>query len=94
MFSSGGGDVDQATQLSLVSAALFCLLSIQTGLSGMPVLQRITRLNRNGWLQCVAFLHFIQDLVKPVLLQMSSQVGVVFCSFVILIIIRKCDLIS
>lgn len=72
----GGGDVDQATQLSIISATLFCLLSIQTGLSGMPALQRIIRLNRNGWLQCVAFLHFIQDLVKPVLLQLSSQVNI------------------
>ena len=70
----GGIDIAQAASLSIVSATLFCLLSIQTGLSGLPPHKRLVRLGRNLWLLFAAILHFIHDLVNPVLLQISSQV--------------------
>lgn len=71
----GGTDVGQAESLGIVSAILFCLLAIQTGLSGLSPNRRLVRLYRNLCLLFAAVLHFVHDLVNPVLMTISAQVS-------------------
>lgn len=71
-----GIDANQASSLSIISAVLFCLLSIQTGLSGLPARKRLVRLVRNMWLLFSAVLHSVHELVSPVLIRISTQVNI------------------
>lgn len=70
----GGNDLIQAEALGTVSAILFCLLAIQTGLSGLSPLRRLVRVYRNMCLLFAAILHYVHDLVHPVLMTLSAQV--------------------
>uniref|UniRef100_H2YTI1 RING-type domain-containing protein n=1 Tax=Ciona savignyi TaxID=51511 RepID=H2YTI1_CIOSA len=72
----GGADLEQAESLGTISAVLFCLLAVQTGLSGLPPLNRLLRLYRNACLLIAAVLHYMHDLVHPVLINLSAQVNI------------------
>lgn len=72
----GGTDIGQAESLGIVSAILFCLLAIQTGLSGLSPPRRLVRLYRNLCLLFAAVLHFVHDLVNPVLITISAQANI------------------
>ena len=55
-----------------VMMILFCLLAIQTGLTGLNLDERITKLCRNLCLIVIALFHFIHVLVEDVLLRISA----------------------
>nr|CAB3265627.1 E3 ubiquitin-protein ligase RNF139-like [Phallusia mammillata] len=69
----GGADLGHAESLGSVSAVLFCLLAIQTGLSGLAPIMRLVRLYRNVCLLVAAVMHYAHDLVHPVLMSLSAQ---------------------
>lgn len=87
----GGNDIMQGETLGTMSAVLFCLLAIQTGLSGLPPLKRIGRLYRNSFLLVSAVLHFFLDVVHPVLMTISPQSHIPlrkhFCPLLICVIL-------
>jgi len=74
----GGADLAHAESLGTVSAILFSLLAIQTGLTGLPPFLRLIRLYRNVCLHLAAVLHYAHDLIHPVLMSLSAQVGLCF----------------
>jgi E3 ubiquitin-protein ligase RNF139 len=55
-----------------VAMTLFCLLAVQTGLTGLSYDERLTKLSRNLFLIFLALLHFVQLLVDEVLLQATT----------------------
>uniref|UniRef100_F6ZH48 RING-type domain-containing protein n=1 Tax=Ciona intestinalis TaxID=7719 RepID=F6ZH48_CIOIN len=67
---------NQAEFLGTIAAVLFCLLAVQTGLSGLPPVNRLLRLYRNACLLIAAVLHYMHDLVHPVLINLSAQVNI------------------
>ena len=57
--------------IGTVSAVLFLVLALQTGLTGMDPENRFLRLYRNLCLISSAILHFIHNVVNPLLLSLS-----------------------
>lgn len=59
--------------IGTVSAILFFILALQTGLTGMEPEKRFHRLYRNLWLLFTAILHFIHNMVSPLLFSLSAS---------------------
>lgn len=59
--------------IGTVSAILFFVLALQTGLTGMEPEKRFLRLYRNLCLLFTAVLHFIHNMVNPLLLSLSAS---------------------
>lgn len=59
--------------IGTVSAILFVILALQTGLSGMDPEKRFFRLYRNLCLLITAIFHFIHNMVNPLLLSLSAS---------------------
>ena len=73
-----GSDNDEDKNMGTVSAILFFILALQTGLTGLEPEKRLVRLYRNFCLLSTAILHFIHSMVNPLLMNLSaSRVGAV-----------------
>ena len=59
--------------IGTVSALLFFILSLQTGITGMEPEKRFIRLYRNLCLLFTAILHFIHNMVNPLLNSLSAS---------------------
>lgn len=59
--------------IGTVSALLFFILSLQTGITGMEPEKRFIRLYRNMCLLFTAILHFIHNMVNPLLNSLSAS---------------------
>ncbi|RWS03823.1 protein TRC8-like protein [Dinothrombium tinctorium] len=59
--------------IGTVSAILFFILALQTGLTGMEPEKRLLRLYRNLCLVSTAILHFIHNMVSPLLFSLSAS---------------------
>ena len=59
--------------IGTVSAILFFILALQTGLTGMEPEKRLLRLYRNLCLLFTAILHFIHNMVSPLLFSLSAS---------------------
>lgn len=59
--------------IGTVSAILFYILALQTGLTGLEPDKRFIRLCRNFYLLCTALLHFIHNIVNPLLMSLSAS---------------------
>lgn len=59
--------------IGTVSAILFYILALQTGLTGLEPEKRFVRLCRNICLLCTALLHFIHNIVNPLLMSLSAS---------------------
>lgn len=65
-------DVDDKS-IGTISAVLFYILALQTGLTGLEPEKRFTRLYRNACLLCAALLHYIHNVVNPLLMSLSAS---------------------
>lgn len=59
--------------IGTVSAILFYILALQTGLTGLEPEKRFIRLCRNFCLLFTALLHFIHNIVNPLLMSLSAS---------------------
>lgn len=59
--------------IGTVSAILFYILALQTGLTSLEPEKRFIRLCRNFCLLCTALLHFIHNIVNPLLMSLSAS---------------------
>ena len=59
--------------IGTVSAMLFFILALQTGITGMDPEKRFQRLYRNVCLLFTAILHFIHNMVNPLLNSLSAS---------------------
>ncbi|CAG2163176.1 unnamed protein product [Oppiella nova] len=59
--------------IGTVSAILFFILALQTGLTGLDPEKRFLRLYRNLCLLFTAILHFIHNMVSPLLFSLSAS---------------------
>ncbi|KAL1137807.1 hypothetical protein AAG570_009503 [Ranatra chinensis] len=59
--------------IGTVSAVLFYILALQTGLTGLEPEKRFVRLCRNFCLLFTALLHFIHNIVNPLLMSLSAS---------------------
>lgn len=59
--------------IGTVSAMLFFILALQTGITGMDPEKRLQRLYRNICLLFTAILHFIHNMVNPLLNSLSAS---------------------
>ncbi|XP_076372189.1 protein TRC8 homolog [Tachypleus tridentatus] len=59
--------------IGTVSAILFFILALQTGLTGMEPEKRFQRLYRNICLLFTAIMHFVHNMVNPLLLSLSAS---------------------
>ncbi|XP_053946102.1 protein TRC8 homolog isoform X1 [Anastrepha ludens] len=65
-------DNDEEKSLGTVSAVLFYILALQTGLTSLAPDKRFVRLCRNLCLLITALLHFLHNIVSPILLSLSA----------------------
>lgn len=68
-----GSDTEEDRNMGTVSAILFFLLALQTGLTGLEPVKRLVRLYRNFALLSAAILHFVHSMVNPILLSLSAS---------------------
>lgn len=59
--------------IGIVSALLFFILALQSGLTSLEPEKRFIRLAKNTCLLCTAILHFIHTIVNPILLSLSAS---------------------
>ncbi|XP_076317576.1 protein TRC8 homolog isoform X2 [Tachypleus tridentatus] len=59
--------------IGTVSAILFFILALQTGLTGLEPEKRLLRLYRNVCLLSTAIMHFIHNMVNPLLMSLSAS---------------------
>jgi len=64
---------DDDKSIGTVSAILFYILALQTGLTGLEPEKRFVRLCRNFCLLFTALLHFIHNIVNPLLMSLSAS---------------------
>lgn len=64
---------DDDKSIGTVSAILFYILALQTGLTGLDPEKRFIRLCRNFCLLFTALLHFIHNIVNPLLMSLSAS---------------------
>lgn len=64
---------DNDKSIGTVSAILFYILALQTGLTGLEPDKRFVRLCRNFCLLFTALLHFIHNIVSPLLMSLSAS---------------------
>uniref|UniRef100_A0AAG5CR87 RING-type domain-containing protein n=1 Tax=Anopheles atroparvus TaxID=41427 RepID=A0AAG5CR87_ANOAO len=65
-------DYDEDKSIGTVSAILFYILALQTGLTSLTPDKRIVRLCRNMCLLVTALLHFLHNIVAPILMSLSA----------------------
>lgn len=65
-------DNDEEKSLGTVSAVLFYILALQTGLTSLSPDKRFVRLCRNMCLLITALLHFLHNIVSPILMSLSA----------------------
>lgn len=65
-------DYDQDKSIGTVSAILFYILALQTGLTTLSPEKRFVRLCRNFCLLMTALFHFLHNMVSPVLMSLSA----------------------
>ena len=65
-------DYDDDKSIGTVSAILFYILALQTGLTSLTPDKRFIRLCRNLCLLVTALLHFIHNIVAPILMSLSA----------------------
>ncbi|KRK04192.1 protein TRC8 homolog isoform X1 [Drosophila yakuba] len=65
-------DNDEEKSLGTVSAVLFYILALQTGLTSLSPDKRFIRLCRNLCLLITAMLHFLHNIVSPILMSLSA----------------------
>ncbi|XP_023308897.2 protein TRC8 homolog isoform X1 [Lucilia cuprina] len=65
-------DNDEEKSLGTVSAVLFYILALQTGLTSLSPDKRFVRLCRNLCLLTTALLHFLHNIVSPILMSLSA----------------------
>lgn len=65
-------DSDEEKSLGTVSAVLFYILALQTGLTSLSPDKRFIRLCRNLCLLVTALLHFLHNIVSPILMSLSA----------------------
>ncbi|XP_036674204.3 protein TRC8 homolog isoform X1 [Drosophila suzukii] len=65
-------DNDEEKSLGTVSAVLFYILALQTGLTSLSPDKRFIRLCRNLCLLMTALLHFLHNIVSPILMSLSA----------------------
>jgi E3 ubiquitin-protein ligase RNF139 len=63
---------DQDQSIGTVSAILFYILALQTGLTSLSPEKRFIRLCRNLCLLITALLHFLHNIVAPILMSLSA----------------------
>ena len=68
-----GSDNEEDRNMGTVSAILFFVLALQTGLTGLDPDKRLIRLYRNFCLLATAMLHFVHSMVNPLLMSLSAQ---------------------
>ncbi len=66
-------DDDEDKSIGTVSAILFYILSLQTGLTSLQPDKRFIRLCRNFCLLVTALLHFLHNMVAPILMSLSAS---------------------
>lgn len=64
---------EEDKSIGTVSAILFYILALQTGLTGLEPEKRFIRLCRNFCLLFTALLHFIHNIVNPLLMSLSAS---------------------
>lgn len=65
-------DYDEDKSIGTVSAILFYILALQTGLTSLTPDKRFIRLCRNFCLLITALLHFLHNIVAPILMSLSA----------------------
>lgn len=65
-------DYDEDKSIGTVSAILFYILALQTGLTSLPPEKRFIRLCRNFCLLITALLHFLHNIVASILMSLSA----------------------
>lgn len=65
-------DYDEDKSIGTVSAILFYILALQTGLTTLSPDKRFVRLCRNLCLLVSALLHFLHNIVAPILMSLSA----------------------
>ncbi|XP_055376185.1 protein TRC8 homolog isoform X2 [Condylostylus longicornis] len=65
-------DLDEDRSLGTISAILFYILALQTGLTSLSPDKRFIRLCRNLCLLVTALLHFLHNIVSPILMSLSA----------------------
>lgn len=68
-----GSTNEEDRNMGTVSAILFFILALQTGLTSLDEDQRLIRLYRNFCLLSTAILHFIHTMVNPLLMNLSAS---------------------
>ena len=68
-----GSDMEEDRNMGTVTAILFFLLALQTGLTSLEPDKRLVRIFRNFCLLSAAILHFIHGMVNPILLAISAS---------------------
>lgn len=63
---------DEDKSIGTVSAILFYILALQTGLTSLSPEKRFIRLCRNLCLLVTALLHFLHNIVSPILMSLSA----------------------
>ncbi|CAH1783593.1 unnamed protein product [Owenia fusiformis] len=66
-------DNEEDRNMGTVSAILFLILALQTGLTSLSFDDRLTRLYRNICLLSTAILHFIHSMCNPLLMTLSAS---------------------
>ncbi|KOC59240.1 Protein TRC8 like protein [Habropoda laboriosa] len=64
---------DEEKSIGTVSAVLFYILALQTGLTSLDTEKRMVRLCRNFCLLFTAVLHFVHNVVNPLLMSLSAS---------------------
>lgn len=67
-----GSSREEDRYMGVMSAILFFILALQTGLSGLTPVKRLGRLYCNACLLMMAMLHFVHSMVHPELLTISA----------------------
>ena len=65
-------EYDEDKSIGTVSAILFYILALQTGLTSLSPEKRFVRLCRNLCLLITALLHFLHNIVAPILMSLSA----------------------
>lgn len=65
-------EYDEEKSLGTVSAVLFYILALQTGLTSLSPDKRFVRLCRNLCLLVTALFHFLHNIVSPILMSLSA----------------------
>lgn len=66
-------DEEEDKSIGTVSAILFYILALQTGLTSLNPEKRFVRLCRNFCLLFTALLHFLHNIVNPILMSLSAS---------------------